>query len=189
MSFKGIHSWFALPMLLLAGGCASLPPPRAGDADFPGAFHLQGRIGVRHGDEGFSGNLHWHHGDSGDEILLLSPLGQIVARIQRDAAGVRLETSDERHVAEDAAELTERVLGWRLPLSGLQFWVTGHPAPDAVASLMRDESMNIIRMRQQEWQIEYRDYRQEGRYVLPTRIVMRHESLELRLIVDVWELP
>lgn len=190
MSSIGISSWFALlGLLLLAGGCAAPQPRQPPQTAAPEIFQLQGRIGVRYGTEGFSGNLRWRHGSEEDEILLLSPLGQAVARIERNAGGVILETPDARHEAEDAAELTGRVLGWRLPLTGLQYWVTGHAAPDGTASVVRDEAMNTSQLHQQGWEIEYRDYRQEGRHVLPTRIVMRNATLELRLVVDEWELP
>lgn len=190
MSCTSINSRvFLLALLLLTGGCAAPQSRLPVQMAAPEAFQLQGRIGVRYGTEGFSGNLRWHHGSESDEILLLSPLGQAVARIERNARGVILETPDQRHEAEDAAELTGRVLGWRLPLTGLQYWVTGHAAPDGTASVVRDEASNIIRLNQQEWEIEYRDYRQEGKHVLPTRTVMRNATLELRLVVDEWELP
>lgn len=155
----------------------------------PETFQLQGRIGVRHATDGFSGSLNWRHAPEDDEITLLSPLGQAVARIERNATGVTLETPEERHAAQDAAELTERILGWRLPLDGLQYWVTGHSAPGIVDHVTHDKTMNITRLEQQAWAIEYRDYRQVGYHALPTRIVMRNASLELRLVVDEWELP
>lgn len=178
-----------LGLLLLLSACAAPQVRSPVLAAAPEAFQLQGRIGVRHGTDGFSGSLNWRHAPEDDEVLLLSPLGQVVARIERNATGVTLETPEERHAAQDAAELTERVLGWRLPLDGLQYWVTGHAAPGNVTRVTRDEAMNITRLDQQAWEIEYRDYRQEGRHVLPARIVMRKDALELRLVVDQWELP
>lgn len=190
MSCKSLSSWLLPLFLLLSGGCAA---PQVGQRiegqAAPQAFQLNGRIGVRYGEEGFSGNLRWQHGAGDDEILLLSPLGQTVARIERNVAGVVLDVPENHYVAQDAAELTERVLGWRLPLDGMQYWVTGHAAPDGAASATRDEAMNLVRLSQQEWEIEYRDYRSEGRFVLPSRIVMRNGTLEIRLVVDEWILP
>lgn len=155
----------------------------------PETFQLQGRIGVRYGTEGFSGNFSWRHGVQNDEILLLSPLGQAVARMERDATGVKLETQDGHYAAQDAAELTQRILGWSLPLDGMQYWVTGQQAPHGTADITRDKSMNITRLRQHQWEIEYPDYRAQGVYVLPARIVMRNGTLELKLVVDEWSLP
>lgn len=188
MPCKNSNNWFWLLCLLLLGGCAAQPVRQMGATIAPETFQIQGRIGVRHGSEGFSGNFTWRHGVRGDEILLLSPLGQAVARIERDPSGVRLDTPDGQHGARDVAELTQRILGWSLPLEGMQYWVTGQAAP-GTANVTRDAGMNISRLRQQQWDIEYPAYRVEGAYLLPARIVMRNGSLELKLVVDEWNLP
>lgn len=176
---------------LLLGGCATPPlrlPAASMTQQAPEVFELNGRIGVRHEGQGFSGNLSWRHRANEDEIQLRSPLGQTVARIERKSEIVTLETQDGHYTAKSPAELTEQVLGWRLPLEGMQYWVLAHPSPDGMAETERDESMRITRLRQQEWVIEYMDYRMEGKYVLPSRIVMRNDTLELKLVVDSWEL-
>jgi outer membrane lipoprotein LolB len=200
MSCKNSNSGFmanlkfalALLGLLVLGGCATPPlklPATTATHAAPESFELNGRIGVRHDDQGFSGNLSWRHNAVEDEIHLRSPLGQTVARIQRKAGIVTLDTPEGNYTAQSTAELTEQVLGWRLPLDGMQYWVLARPAPDDAAESERDDSMRIIRLRQQQWNIEYRDYRMEGNYVLPSRITMRNDKLELKLIVDSWELP
>ncbi|MDO9190175.1 MAG: lipoprotein insertase outer membrane protein LolB [Sulfurimicrobium sp.] len=185
---------FALALLglLLLGGCATQPPRLPAMADiqnFPATFLLNGRIGVQHDGQGFSGNLSWRHNGGEDEIQLRSPLGQTVARIQRNAKSVTLDTPEGHYTAQSPAELTEQVLGWRLPLEGMQHWVLGRPTPDGAVEIERDDSLRVTRLRQQEWSIEYRDYRMEGNFVLPSRIVMRNDTLEIKLVVDNWELP
>lgn len=185
---------FTLALLgaLLLGGCAAPPlrlPAVTPAQAAPEAFLINGRIGVRHEGEGFSSNLSWRHNSNEDEIQLRSPLGQTVAHIQRNAGSVTLDTPEGHYTAQSPEELTEHVLGWRLPLSGMQYWVLARPAPEGAAESERDDGMRVTRLRQQEWNIEYRDYRMEGNYVLPSRIVMRNGALELKLIVDSWELP
>lgn len=184
--------WLTILGALLLGGCATpaLRLPATTDIrTAPESFQLNGRIGVNHDGQGFSGNLSWRHQASEDEIQLRTSLGQTVARIQRNAGSVTLDTSEDHYTAQNTAELTEQVLGWRLPLDGMQYWVLGHPAPDGAAESERDDGMRVIRLRQQEWRIEYRDYRMEGNFILPSRITMRKDKLELKLIVDSWELP
>lgn len=177
---------------LLVGGCATpalKQPASTTIQPIPATFQLNGRIGVRHDGQGFSGNLNWQHRADEDEIQLLSPLGQTVASIQRKTGSVTMDTSEGRYTAKSPAELTEQVLGWSLPLDGMQYWVLGHPTPNEAAERERDDSGHVTRLRQHEWDIEYSDYRMEGDHVLPSRIRMRNESLELKLIVDSWELP
>lgn len=185
---------FTLALLgaLFLGGCAT-PAPRlpavTPSQTAPQAFQLNGRIGVKHDGQGFSGNLSWRHAANADDIQLRSPLGQTVAHIQRDAGSVTLDTPESHYSAQNPEELTELVLGWRLPLDGMQYWVLARAAPDGAAESERDDGMRLTRLRQQGWNIEYRDYHMEGNHVLPSRIVMRNDSLELKLIVDSWELP
>lgn len=186
-------AWLTLLLgVLLLGGCAT-PPPRLPAMSQVQAvretFLLNGRIGVRHDGQGFSGNLSWRHDAGQDEIQLRTPLGQTVAQIQRTAGSVTLDTPEAHYVAQSPEELTEQVLGWRLPLDGMQYWVLARPAPDGAAESERDDGMRLTRLHQQEWDIEYRDYRMEGNHILPSRITMRNGTLELKLIVDSWELP
>lgn len=191
MSCKSTSKGLLLVVSLLMGGCAESPVrPIAPDMarGMPQVFRLEGRIGVRYDGQGYFGNLHWRHAAGNDEILLLSPLGQAVAKIEHDEAGVRLEMSGHNYRAPDASALTEQVLGWRLPLEGLHYWIVGVPQPGSAATVERDEAMNVIRLQQQGWNIEYRDYRQEGPYLLPSRLLLHHASVELKLVVDSWEL-
>jgi outer membrane lipoprotein LolB len=192
MSCRSSSSRLLLLSLLLLGGCAVAPsklPVTDSVAEAPAKFNVNGRIGVRYGTEGFSGNLRWRHDGANDELLLLSPLGQAVARVERSTQAVTLDASDRHYVAQNVGELTERVLGWSLPLDGMQYWATGHAAPDGPASMTRDEAAGTVRLTQQQWDIEFRAFQPQGRYVLPTRITMRNGTLELKLVVDEWVLP
>jgi outer membrane lipoprotein LolB len=152
-------------------------------------FRISGRIGVRYGGESFSGLLRWGHREAGDEIFILSPLGQGVARIERDAAGVSLVTAEGRtYRARDVETLTQEVLGWRLPLSGLQYWVTGHPAPGAAMDMDFDDERFLRRLRQNGWRVDYEEYRAVQGLALPARLEMANNELTVRLVVDSWSL-
>lgn len=180
---------FVSALLLLLGGCAGLPPVTAPVA-FHEAFHLAARVSVRQGEEGFSGILNWRHGPEADEVEILGPLGQGVARLERGAGGALLVTADgRRHRAEDAESLTEEVLGWRLPLSRLARWVQGRPHPDSEAELERDAEGRPWRLRQDGWRIEYAAWQAVDGAILPGRVVAEGGGLRLKLAVDAWGLP
>ena len=79
-------AWTLLALLL--GACAQAPSaPPAPDTE----FDLAGRLAARYGEESFSGNLAWRHARSSDEMLISTPLGQGVARIDRKST--RLNSS------------------------------------------------------------------------------------------------
>jgi outer membrane lipoprotein LolB len=176
-------------------GCAA-PAPRAilerpagvTAADLPSAFELAGRIAVREKERGFSGGLRWQHQPERDELLLLTPLGQGVARILRQPGEVRLSTGDAQHVAADAEALTEQLLGWRLPLAGLGWWALGSNAPGSPATVELDGEGRVLRLLQDGWEIRYLRYVAVQGRELPKSLAASREDLEIRLSVDEWTL-
>ena len=196
--FRGLLVALCFPLLLL--GCAELPvPPPAlesvarpqASAGAEGLFRLSGRIAVSHNGESFSGSLRWSHAAGEDEIFILSPLGQGVARIVSNSAGASLETAEGRgYRAADVESLTEEVLGWRLPARGLQYWVMGRPAPDGAAEGEMDEDMQLRTLRQDGWRVDYLGYRMVQGNLLPAKLeVALDERLRVRLVIDDWVLP
>ena len=132
-------------------------------------FSLAGRIAVRSGKEAFTGNIAWRHVKSGDEILLSTPTGQGVAQILRQGDAVMLKTSEgKEHRATDSESLTERVLGFRLPIEGLAETVQGRPSP-------------VLQSR--GWRIEYQEYDAQRR---PTRLRLTNAGAEVRLAIHQW---
>lgn len=181
-------------LLLILGGCATTPPaPKAeptistAPAPIVRQFDLGGRVAVRYQEQGFSANLDWQHSEKSDQLLILNPLGQGVAQISRDDNGVTLKTADRRELmASDAEALTQQVLGWRLPLKGLGYWVVGAAAPGPVNILERDAAGRLARIEQEGWSIAYRDYRTVNGFDLPTRVELVRPELEIKLVADNW---
>lgn len=174
---------FALVLALLLAACAEMQfllPLQ--DLD----FEINGRIALKYGDSAGTGNLAWRHAVRSDEMLLTSPLGQGLARITRDGEQITLTAQDGRqYQAADAETLTERVLGFRLPLVGLADWVRGRAAPapaPAPTSQRRDAEGRLLELEQAGWQIEYQEYDRDR----PMRLRVRYPGLELRLAISEW---
>jgi outer membrane lipoprotein LolB len=165
---------------LALAACAALPKPVSPAGN--GGFELQGRVAVRYGSDGASGNLAWRHSADSDELLITSFLGQGVARIRRSGGEVQLFAEGKEHRAPDAEALTEQVLGWRLPLGGLPDWVQGRPAPGGAAEVRRDGADRVVAFVQDQWKVEYQAF--EGQR--PSRLRLTRPNLEIRLIVDQW---
>jgi outer membrane lipoprotein LolB len=191
------RGWFAGVSLVTAflAGCAT-PLPRVSEPaanvqlaspEAVRGFYFSGRIGVQYDGQGFSGTLQWRHGGPADEILILSPLGQGVARIARDAQGVTLTTSDDKvYRAQDVESLTRQVLGWGLPLQGLQYWVLGLAAPGGEAGREFGENRRLARLHQDAWRIDYLGYRSVQGISLPGKMVMANDRIEVKLVIDKW---
>lgn len=173
-------------LVVLAAGvlaaCASVPPL----APAPGGFSLIGRVAVRYGEEAASARVSWRHSDATDDLLLSTPLGQGIAQITRREGVYALVTSqDRRYSATDPERLTEQALGWALPLTGLPDWLRGRAQPGFEADT-RYSGERLAELRQLGWVIEYSDYDQGGR--LPKRMRLTRGDLDIRLVIDEWQL-
>lgn len=150
-------------------------------------FSLQGRIGVQTYGKGFSGSLHWQHSSTDDDIDLYSPLGSQVASIKKTAGQVTLEdTNGKSYSAVDAETLTQTILGWQLPLKGLADWSIGRPTESAIQDSTWNEQGLLTNLNQDGWIIEYQNYEEQGGYVLPNKIFLKSEKLNLKLLVEKW---
>ena len=166
--------------LLLVGGCAQLETKAPQDVE----FDLSGRLAARYGNEAFTGNLAWRHARSADEMLISSTMGAGVARLVRDGSSVVLTTAEPKEYrASDAEALTEEVLGFRVPLSGLADWVRGRPSTESPASAEYAPDGRLRSLKQQGWNIEYLEYAGD----LPSRMRLTYPNIELRLAISQWK--
>lgn len=202
MKRRGRGGTFAAILLLLTG-CAQLPgfqpaePPNKLVLSKPlESFRLEGRVSVKSGEENFSGGMLWRHDRQEETLLLRTPLGQGVAELHGTASGVSLTDADGRQYhADDAEQLVRQVVGMTLPLKGLAWWVVGQPRPQSGYEAEADENGRLAVLRQDDWRIEFSRYSahadaRQGQFLLPGKLVAwRGEELEIRLVVDAWELP
>lgn len=152
-----------------------------------GEFTLQGRIGVQTDGKGFSGSLHWQHDVTHDDIALYSPLGGQVASIKKTAGQVTLEDANGNSItAADAEALTQTALGWRLPLAGLADWSLGRPSSSPIQARTWDEQGFLSTLKQDGWDIEYQNYSEQNGHFLPSKILLKSQKVNLKLLVEKW---
>lgn len=166
---------------LFLAGCAEpafVVAPRAVE------FELSGRFAVSYRGEANTGNLAWRYGTDAEELLITSPLGQGVARISRTGREVVLTTPEPREYrATDAESLTEQVLGFRLPLSGLADWVRARPASGA-SKPRYDAEGRLAELEQAGWKVQYLEYDESKR---PSRLRLTFPGVDLRFAITQWK--
>lgn len=156
-------------------------------------FALKGRLGVVTQKQGFSGGIDWRHQQTHDNIEVYSPLGGKVADIVKktnidgSAGEVTLTTQDGHSMkAQDAETLTEMTLGWRLPLAGLSDWALGKPTKSKIDASTWNEQGHLTTLKQDGWDISYESYAENNGYFLPSKIVLKSEKVNLKLLVENW---
>lgn len=186
---SGAKAACVLALLLALSGCASLAPPR--DA-MPRAapFEMLGRVLVNSQGRAFTANVRWLHAADADEIWLMTPTGQALAHLIENAEGAVITAADQtQYRASKVEALTQRALGWELPVSRLQYWVRGTPAPAADSPAVigeRDAAGRIRQMTQDGWKLSYEHYAASQYEGLPRRLELLGEVQTLRLVIDTW---
>ena len=178
--------------LLLAAcwlaGCAVAPrTPLPSDTSAIRSFELTGRIAVRMEGKGYSARMRWAHDGPQDSLWLYSPVGSVLATLTAEEDSAVLVTSDrETFRSRDVQGLTREVLGWELPLQGLQYWILAQPDPQApVEEAQRDAQDRLRMLRQHGWTVRYLDY--VGDSALPASLRLSYGALRLNLVIDRWQ--
>lgn len=197
-----IYRYYFLLLLLLAG-CATIMPPTSQPPATSSinqkhldtlvnikAFALKGRLGAVTQKQGFSGRIDWQHQTITDNIDVFSPVGGKVANITKNPSGVTLTSQNGHSVsAQDAESLTETTLGFRLPLTGLSNWAIGRPSASKIEAASWDETGRLTTLKQDGWDINYENYADINGISLPKKILLKSEKVNLKLLVERWDLP
>ena len=169
----------------LLTACATSPRSPA-DRAYSGRFAVTTALGEQR--ESVSGRFSLEVRGPQQIIEVASPLGTTVARIEIEPGGARATGARMQEVrGADADALTEQLLGWPLPVSGLADWIEGRPVPQRSARIERDGD-RIVLIEQDGWVIRLSEYL-EGT-ARPRRLVLERPagvdtpSVTLRLIVD-----
>lgn len=152
------------------------------------SFSLSGRLGVVTQKQGFSGGINWQHQVLNDTIQVFSPLGGKIADISKTPQQVTLtDQKGNRVTAADAENLTETTLGWRLPLKGLSDWALGRPTDSPILANAWDANGRLTMLKQDGWDIEFPGYNMVDDIALPSKIYLKSEKVNLKLIVENWQ--
>lgn len=176
-------------LALLVAGCAVQPPRGsvpAVERARVGAFDLEGRLAASDGERAASGRLRWAHRPRGDEWVVLSPLGQVVAHVVGTPDGAMLRSANgEVLLAPDTATLLPHMLGVQAPADHLPYWIQAVPAEGA-SVLETDAVGRPARIADSGWIIEYAEYADDSPQAAPRRVLAQWGEARLRIVVDKW---
>lgn len=188
-------SW--LGALIALSGCSTPPQaPLTVDSPVPvvqplSEFTLEGRLSLRTADEAVSGGLRWTRQKASDQIAVTTPMGGAVAEILR--VGERIEVVDHtgrRSVTESGLRGLDQMLGFKLPLDYLPWWLAGTGREGESSRREYDREGRLAHLEQDGWQIDFQRYQRVADRFLPGKLVARRGvDMELRLVVDQWTLP
>lgn len=198
----------ALLAALLLAGCASLAPPppppaasRVAGPTYLDAIELGGRLSLRYQqngkDEAVHGSFTWDQAPQRTELILLSPLGQTIARLDITPLAASLTQANQPpRVATDVDALASQTLGWPLPVAGMRDWLQGFVlAPGGQRQAVPRTPGATVRSN--GWRIEYADWDHNGSGAAhPRRIDLERSGagaadsagpVTIRILIDSWQ--
>ncbi len=179
----------AAVLAVALAACASAPPA-AERGDWPAQreslealenWQFRGRVNVRYDNESHTPRILWQQQDRNYNIRLWGSFNAGNTRITGDPAGVTLEADGEVLTAETPEDLILEQLGYELPVSHLEYWIRGLPAPGGDADLQFNERDQLAEIRQQGWSVSYPDPRQYGELSLPGEMQVLRSADDVRL--------
>ncbi len=153
-------------------------------------WDLHARAAITLEGQGYNIGIRWQREPDRATMLLEAPFGQGVFRIQTDAGeSYRLQLPDGQVFRNRTPEaLLEDVIGWSLPISGLEYWVRGLPRPDSVYTQRLDGAGRSRTIDQDRWSIAYLDYFDRAADAgLPRRIDLSTDDVRLKLVIERWQ--
>ncbi|MDT8427498.1 MAG: lipoprotein insertase outer membrane protein LolB [Pseudomonadales bacterium] len=192
---------FLLPVLalLLLGACSSTPQidaPVTANWELRRAklnaitqWEFTGRIGVRDDQESHSSRIRWRQNDRNFVINLWGALNIGATEISGNPERVRLQQEGEEPLLTSSPEeLIREQLGYELPVSLLDSWIKGVPAPGLNHIPIFNETDQLLQLQQAGWHIQYLGYTSAGLETMPSRIRMEKAPLRLDFVRLNWTL-
>lgn len=154
-------------------------------------WDFKGRLSVKTDKEGWTGKVRWRQSGEQFRIHFNSPTGQGALQLMSNPQfGVEMRVAEGGvYYADDAETLLYDHTGWRLPVSGLRLWVLGLPdGTREISQLSFDEHGRIQTLQQYQWRIQYLQYQSIDAYELPRKVSLVNEKLNIRIVIDQWEI-
>jgi outer membrane lipoprotein LolB len=124
------------------------------------------------------------------DLQLISPLGNTIASARTDETGATLRVADGRQWRADSIdELTERVVGWRIPVGRLPDWLDGRvarpvdapPGSGDGSATTGEPELRPVGGSEDGWLVRFEQWGDR----LPRRLTLVYPGrVRLRLIVD-----
>lgn len=187
-SRKHWYPWLLLVLLVLTG-CSVVPVKESAkysEGEREEYYRLrewglEGRVALTAASDSWTASVDWRRFGDEEKIRIAGPLGQgaVFIHVTEDYVDVDRGDGAVRHFDSSDDFVTEQ-LGFYVPLRSLRYWVMGLVDP----ALSSEEIINGFI--QGGWRILYRQMQNTEQGVLPYRMDVSNKDVQLKLIIDQW---
>ncbi|MCC2957872.1 outer membrane lipoprotein LolB [Massilia sp. IC2-477] len=187
-----------LSLLVLAAtlaGCATTSNNVATVGAYRDTIDLDGRLSVNYqkngNGESLTGSFDWTQRPGNVDVTLTGPLGQTVATISVTPQSATLTQAGRAPITEaNIDSLTQRILGWPLPVSGLRDWLQGYAVDAQGQRFSASPARNEVST-QDGWRLRFVEWHDANaaqpvpRVIYATRAASGDiQDLSIRIIVN-----
>ncbi len=170
-------------------------------------FKVLGKASLSDGKRHAQISLRWQQRGEHYVINLYGPLGSGAVRLSnanshlpasssqsskhprsRRSAVYYQDMKGEVRSYGSAEKLLEQECGWRLPISGLAWWLRGLPRPEETAIIVRDKAALITQIAQDGWTIKYLSYQSIKGKTYPHKVQLSRDKLRLKFVLRDWHI-
>lgn len=187
-------------LLLFIGGCQSLQPitdaqrqlwakQQANNQQLQ-QWVFTASVVANGQEQGWHARLHWKQKIERYRLQLSGPVGQGTFILKGNAQQVSLRDSQgNRLEADNATALLKKITPIPFPVDALHDWVRGLPATDTpMKAYQLDAQGRLSQLQQQDWTIDYEDYRHIDGYWLPHKIILENSDYLIRIGISTWKM-
>ncbi|KFC73597.1 outer membrane lipoprotein LolB [Massilia sp. LC238] len=176
-------------------GCATTSTNVATVGAYRDSIDLDGRLSVNYQKSGnresMTVNFDWAQRPGRVDVTIANPLGQTVATIEVTPQSATLTQAGRAPVTEaDVDTLSQRTLGWPLPVSGLRDWLQGY-AVDAQGQRFSASPAGNEVVTQDGWRLRFVEWQDPNaaqpapRVIHATRAAVGDiQDLEIRIVIN-----
>ncbi|MEX1197715.1 MAG: lipoprotein insertase outer membrane protein LolB [Pseudohongiellaceae bacterium] len=144
-------------------------------------------IRVRDEEESHSSRIRWQQREARYQINLWGAFNAGATEITGEPGRVVIsQRGEDPIITETPEELVYQELGYELPVSWLDNWLKGIPAPDSPAQTRFGENGQLVDLVQSGWHIQYLGYVEQNPETLPARIRIEKPPLRVDLVRMTW---
>lgn len=182
-------------LILLISACATRPVPQYSvnakshqkQLQQIRNWQIRGKLAFRSEQDKFSASLNWHQQNKDFRVNLSSFLGTNILLLEKHQGRVELQYDDNLYQHVSAAALLYELLGWTIPVESISQWVKGQTSAEARAEF--SDNGLVSRLQTTDgWVVNYSDYRQTGKTLLPHQISLQAGTNKIKIRVDAWQL-
>lgn len=150
-------------------------------------WDIQARAVVKRKGEAYNLGIRWQQKSGHFVILLQAPFGQGVIQVESISDDdYRLSLPDGRVLHDSSPEaLLEQMIGWSIPISGLEYWIRALPQPQSEFSHRFDDAGRTRFLKQDSWSIDYIDYFESPD--LPRRLKLASDHILIKIVIERWQ--